>query len=81
MDHDERARALIQMLEKRIEDLERQVFGEAKGPPGPETDSELQEHLRNGDQLRAIKRYVELTGDSLGAAKAAVEQMAAGRLG
>ena len=81
MDHDERARTLIQALEKRVDDLERQVFGEVKGPPGPETDPQLQEHLRNGDQLRAIKRYVELTGDSLGAAKEAVEQMAAGRPG
>ena len=77
MDVDERARMQIQMLEKRIEDLERQVFGEVKGPPGPETDTELQEHLRNGDQLRAIKRYVELTGAELGAAKAAVERMTA----
>jgi ribosomal protein L7/L12 len=75
MDIDERARTQIQMLEKRIEDLERQVFGEVHGPPGPETDVELQEHLRNGDQLRAIKRYVELTGAGLGVAKAAVEAM------
>lgn len=77
MDVDERARMQIQMLEKRIEDLERQVFGEVKSPPGPETDTELQEHLRNGDQLRAIKRYVELTGADLGDAKAAVERMTA----
>ena len=77
MDHDERARMQITMLEKRIEDLERQVIGEVKGPPGPEADGELQEHLRNGDQLRAIKRYVELTGVELGAAKAAVERMRA----
>ena len=74
-DHDERARAQIELLEKRIEDLERQVFGEVKGPPGPESDAQLQEHLRNGDQLRAIKRYVELTGDSLSGAKDAVERM------
>ena len=71
----------IAMLEKRIEDLERQVFGDVKSPPGPETDPELQDHLRAGDQLRAIKRYVELTGDSLSGAKAAVEQMSAGRPG
>jgi hypothetical protein len=75
MDIDERARMQIQMLEKRIEDLERQVFGAVKGPPGPETDGELQQHIQAGDQLRAIKRYVELTGADLGAAKAAVERM------
>ena len=77
MDHDERARAQIQMLEKRIEDLERQVFGEVKAPPGPETDVELQQYLAAGDKLRAIKRYVELTGAELGDAKAAVERMLA----
>ena len=75
MEHDERARAQIQMLEKRIEDLERQVFGEVKGPPGPETDPEFQQYLQAGDKLRAIKRYVELTGDSLSGAKDAVERM------
>lgn len=75
MDHDERARMQIAMLEKRIDDLERQVFGDVKSPPGPETDAELQEHLGAGDQLRAIKRYVALTGADLGTAKAAVERM------
>ena len=75
MDIDERARMQIQMLEKRIEDLEQQVFGAVKSPPGPETDPAFQEHLQAGDQLRAIKRYVELTGADLGTAKAAVERM------
>jgi ribosomal protein L7/L12 len=75
MDVDERARTLIQMLEKRIEDLERQVFGEVRSPPGPETDAELLQYLAAGDKLRAIKRYVELTGAGLGDAKAAVERM------
>ena len=76
MDIDERARAQIEMLEKRIADLEQQVFGEVKSPPGPETDAQLQQYLADGDQLRAIKRYVELTGDGLAGAKAAVERMA-----
>jgi hypothetical protein len=67
----------IAMLEKRIEDLERQVFGGVKSPPGPDTDAELQEYLRAGDQLRAIKRYVALTGADLGTAKVAVERMMA----
>jgi hypothetical protein len=75
MDIDERARMQIAMLEQRIADLERQVFGDVQSPPGPETDGELQEHLRAGDQLRAIKRYVALTGADLGTAKAAVERM------
>jgi len=77
MDIDERARMQIEMLEKRIEDLERQVFGSVKSPPGPETDAELQQYLIAGDQLRAIKRYIHLTGADLGTAKAAVERMAA----
>jgi hypothetical protein len=77
MDIDERARMQIQMLEKRSEGLVRQVFGDVKGPPGPETDPALQEHVRAGDQLRAIKRYVALTGAELGTAKAAVERMMA----
>jgi ribosomal protein L7/L12 len=78
MDYDERARAQIQMLEKRIEDLERQVFGDVRSPPGPEADAELQQYLAGGDKLRAIKRYVELTGDGLEAAKTAVERMTPG---
>jgi ribosomal protein L7/L12 len=75
---DEWARVQIETLTKRVADLEQQVFGGVKGPPGPESDPELQQLLAAGDKLRAIKRYVDLTGSDLSAAKAAVERMAGG---
>lgn len=72
---DDWARAQIETLTKRVSDLEKQVFGGVKGPLGPETDPELQQLIASGDQLRAIKRYVMLTGADLSAAKAAVDGM------
>jgi len=74
---DEWARVQIETLTKRVADLEQQVFGGVKGPPGPEADPELQQLIAVGDQLRAIKRYVALTGSDLSAAKAAVDSMIA----
>ena len=76
---DEWARARIETLERRVAELERQAFGGVQAPPGPESDAELQSLIAAGDQLRAIKRYVALTGSDLAGAKAAVERMVASR--
>jgi ribosomal protein L7/L12 len=78
VDQDEWARVQIRALEQRLADLEKQVFGEVKAPPGPEADAEFQSYIASGDKLRAIKRYIALTGSDLSAGKDAVERIMAG---
>ena len=78
-------RLAVHDLQQRVAALEAQVSAltgvptPAPGAPsaplgGPETDPEVLEHLRSGNEIGAIKAWRERTGLGLAEAKHAVDQ-------
>ena len=66
-------------LEQLFQHLDVAEREEAEGAElDPNDDPEIQDLLAKGNEAQAIKRYHELTGVSLGAAKQAIERAQAG---
>ena len=80
------ARAQIDALRRRVEDLEGQVarLSEAAGIPNPVTpaavgtamEDEIVALVQQGQTIQAIATYRDRTGSDLASAKAAVERIA-----
>ncbi len=90
MDADMTARAQIDALRVRIEQLERQVarlndhagIAEAPRPAaGASLEDEIVALLQQNNAIEAIVRYRDRTGSDLASAKSAVDRIRVARLG